>query len=172
MISAQFPATIPAVFVPAINPAGRIADREPMKAREDGFTLVELLVVVLILGLLAALSIPSFINQTGKASDAEAKNNLQVSQRAMETYFLDHDTYATANMNAASDPDSLLALESTLEDPPKPWISAQTASSYTIRVTSTSKSPVTYRLRHRSNGEVVRRCTPASTGGCSAVGTW
>ena len=79
-----------------------------MRAREDGFSLIELLVVVLVLGALAALAFPSFVNQKGKANDTEAKNNLQVTQRAMETYFLDHDTYATANMNASSDPDSLL----------------------------------------------------------------
>jgi type IV pilus assembly protein PilA len=143
-----------------------------MKSREDGFTLVELLVVVLVLGILAAIAIPSFINQAGKASDAHAKNNLHVAQRAMETYFLDHNTYATANMNASSDPDSLLALEPTLAETPTPWISNQTATAYTIRATSTSKLPVTFRLRHRSNGQTVRTCAPVSTGGCSSGGTW
>jgi type IV pilus assembly protein PilA len=143
-----------------------------MKSREDGFTLVELLVVVLILGLLAAIAIPSFVNQRDKATDGKAKVNLQVAQRAMETYFLDHNTYATANMNAPSDPDSLLALEPTLTDAPVPWISNQTLNAYTIRVNSSSHAPVTFRLRHRSNGQTVRTCVPASTGGCSASGTW
>jgi type IV pilus assembly protein PilA len=143
-----------------------------MRGREDGFTLIELLVVVLILGLLAAIAIPSFIGQRGKANDAEAKNNLQVAQRAMETYYLDHNTYATANMNVSSDPDSLVAVEPTLDDPPKPWISRQAAASYTIRALSESSTPVEFRLRHRTNGQVVRTCTPASTGGCSATGTW
>jgi prepilin-type N-terminal cleavage/methylation domain-containing protein len=143
-----------------------------MRAREEGFSLIELLVVVLILGALAALAFPSFINQKGKANDAEAKNNLQVTQRAMETYYLDHDTYATANMNAASDPDSLLAIEETLVDSPTPWISAQNASSYTIRVISISNPSVTFTLRHRSNGQIERTCSPTSTGGCNSSGTW
>ena len=143
-----------------------------MKAREDGFTLIELLVVILVLAILAALAIPSFINQTGKANDATAKNNIRVAQRAMETYFLDHNTYADANMNAASDPDSLIALEPTLEDPPKPSITAQNTDSYTLRVISTAHTPVTFNLRHRSNGEIDRTCSPASTGGCSSTGDW
>jgi prepilin-type N-terminal cleavage/methylation domain-containing protein len=143
-----------------------------MKAREDGFSLIELLVVVLILGGLAALAFPSFINQKGKASDAKAKNNIQVAQRAMETYYLDHDTYATANMNGGSDPDSLITLEETLKETPTPSIDAQTQSSYTLRVISGPEAPVTFTLRHRSNGQVERTCTPASTGGCSSAGDW
>ena len=40
---------------------------------QAGFSLVELLVVMLILGLLAAIAIPSFLNQIDKADDADAK---------------------------------------------------------------------------------------------------
>jgi type IV pilus assembly protein PilA len=143
-----------------------------MKAREDGFTLIELLVVVLILGLLAALALPSFIGQKNKANDAQAKTNLEVAQRTIETYYTDHETYASANMNASSDPDSLLALEPTLADPPSPEITAQGSDTYTLRVVSSSSTPVTFRLRRRSNGQTERTCSPASTGGCASDGTW
>jgi len=40
---------------------------------ESGFTLVELLVVMLILGLLAAIAIPAFFNQRDKATDARCR---------------------------------------------------------------------------------------------------
>ena len=53
---------------------------------ESGFTLVELLVVMLILGLLAAIAIPSFFNQRDKARDADAKTQVRTAQTAMETY--------------------------------------------------------------------------------------
>jgi len=141
-------------------------------AHEDGFTLIELLVVVLVLAILAALAIPSFIGQRGKASDAQAKSNVLTTQRAMETYFTDHESYANANMNPTSDPDSLLRLEPTLAESPSPTIVAQNNSSYTLEVVSNSQPPVTFRLRRRATGETVRTCTPESTGGCPADGNW
>ena len=57
---------------------------------ESGFTLVELLVVMLILGLLASIAIPAFFNQRVKAQDAEAKSTLKTAQTALETYATDH----------------------------------------------------------------------------------
>src|SRR5215208_1193725 len=56
---------------------------------ESGFTLVELLVVMLIIGLLAAIAIPAFFNQRDKARDAEAKSAVKTAQTAMETYATD-----------------------------------------------------------------------------------
>ena len=58
---------------------------------ESGFALVELLVVMLILGLLAAIAIPSFFNQRDKARDADAKSSVRTAQTAIETYATDHN---------------------------------------------------------------------------------
>ena len=80
---------------------------------ESGFTLVELLVVMLILGLLAAIAIPAFFNQREKAQDSDAKASARSMQTAMETYATDHGgEYTDADL------DALIAIEPTIADAP------------------------------------------------------
>src|SRR5919197_4113636 len=85
--------------------------RQRMAQEESGFTLVELLVVMLILGILAAIAIPAFFNQRNKATDSQAKTSARTAETAIETYATDHAGKYTGATAAG-----LKAIEETLND--------------------------------------------------------
>lgn len=67
--------------------------REEMKTKRSnkGFTLVEILIVVVILGILAAIVIPQFSQASSEARDASVKSNLQMVRSQVELYKIQHN---------------------------------------------------------------------------------
>lgn len=62
----------------------------PSRTGNRGFTLVEVLVVVAVIGILAALAIPAFSRATGKADSARCAGNLRQLGVALQLYLADH----------------------------------------------------------------------------------
>jgi type IV pilus assembly protein PilA len=66
------------------------------KQSEKGFTLVELLVVIIIIGILAAIALPNFLNQSAKAKQTESKTIIGSANRQQTFYRGNGATFATS----------------------------------------------------------------------------
>jgi type IV pilus assembly protein PilA len=60
-----------------------------------GFTLIELMIVVAIIGILAAIAIPNFIKFQARSKQSEAKTNLKALYTAERSYYQEKDTYSS-----------------------------------------------------------------------------
>ncbi len=68
-----------------------------MKKLAKGFTLVELMIVVAIIGILSAVAIPNFMRFQAKSRQSEAKTNLKGFHTSMVSYFAEKNKYPTAD---------------------------------------------------------------------------
>ncbi len=136
-------------------------------ADQKGFTLIEMLVVVLIIGILAATAIPTMLNQRYKGQDAAAKSWARTASTAEETYFTNAQAYTNTLAN-------LTSVEPALSNYPDPSqtptlsVSGSPANSFTITVKS--KSGTTYTLTRSATGSLTRTCSVPGgqyVGGCT-----
>lgn len=81
-----------------------------MTDRKNAFTLIELLIVVAIIGILAAIAVPNFLNAQMRAKLAKVQGDFSAIGTAQEMYHLDHNNYAPAfKLTALTSPVSYMS---------------------------------------------------------------
>jgi type IV pilus assembly protein PilA len=108
---------------------------------QRGFTLIELMVTVSIIGVLATIAVPQFISNRGRALDTRAKTDLRNVAVAEEAYYADFERYVECDQS------NCLTLLPAIQGLPSPGVilqitlSSPTATSFigTSRHTSSTK---------------------------------
>ena len=122
--------------------------------------------VILIIGILAAIAIPAFLSQTGKANDAAAKTQVGTLQTTLQAYATEHGSYEGGSLP------ELQKIEPTLKDTSTATASVVEAKAEVYEVASTAKGTGNVYKIKNEKGTISRKCTTVSTGSCPALGTW
>jgi type IV pilus assembly protein PilA len=145
---------------------------------EVGFTMAEVLVVILITGLLAAFAIPSFLGQRSRSSDNSSKVQARAAAAAMESYAQDNlGSYEGATGSILNSYDSSVPATTVVT-------TTGNCDGYTVcYIVKTPPNPATgtsFQILRWKDGTFVSDCdTDASTtgnqhgkGGCPDDGDW
>ncbi|MCP5019060.1 MAG: type IV pilin protein [Ketobacter sp.] len=104
-----------------------------------GFTLVELMIVIAVVGIIATIAYPSYNDSVKKSRRADAKGALMGFSQAMERHFTDNNSYlGAASGGANTGAPTIFPTQAPLDSSAKFYdltIEAATASSYTLRAT-------------------------------------
>jgi len=120
------------------------------------------MVVILIIGILAAIALPAFLNQRTKAQDVSAKTAVRNARTTLETFHTDRQTYDT-------DAAALQDLEPALLDAPNLAVTG-TDTTFTVSVDSrATDGGGTFSIVLDAAGNVTRLCTNQGRGGCRAT---
>ena len=133
---------------------------------ERGFTLVEVLTVVLIIPILAGIAIPQFLSQREKAMDPQAKSAVRNAVSAIEAFYAESGSYTGASNSA------LRTIEPSLNEVSDANLTV--VGNGTVGYALSVKQPQTQNVFTitKVNGVSTRTCTMKGRAGCPDDGYW
>lgn len=145
--------------------------RSRLVSSESGFTLLELLAVVVIIGILAAIALTMFTSQKQKGEDADAKSNASELVAAVDRCYVEASDFRDCDGQGAGDqlPNTGLPIGTATGQ-----VSVTTATLVSFKVTALSTAGHHFFVDQGADGRQVRTCDAgaSSDGGGCASGSW
>jgi len=138
--------------------------RKRLDRKDEGFTLIELMVVVLIIAILLAIAIPTFLGARSRAQNRSAESNLRNALTAEKTGYTDAQTYDAASVVQSVEPSLIFSATA-----PTTWAAND------IQVTPSTNSNGVCLVDKSASGNyygIFDVATVDSSGGFQSVGTF
>ncbi|MCW3034418.1 MAG: type pilus assembly protein PilA [Solirubrobacteraceae bacterium] len=153
--------------------AGSTPGLPPRERAQDGYSLIELLVVCLMIGALCAIAIPQFLSQSAKAKDVSAKELLHGAQVTAEAIGAENDgSYESVTTTELNRIEPAIAIEKSESHA---YVTTTTHSPREYSVTAKATDGTELTLSRNTAGEVGRSCrSPKNVKSCSQgeTGSW
>jgi len=120
---------------------------------EQGFTIIEILIVILILGILATIAVPAFLGEQEKGFDTDAQSNTRTVVVSVESCFTETRSYETCDtLEELEEADARPGVELTDTSAQKKGAVAVIATDESYTVTGYSKSDNTFVIAKAADG--------------------
>jgi type IV pilus assembly protein PilA len=146
------------------------------RKHDEGFTLIELMVVVMIIAVLLAIAIPTFLGSQNKAKDRAAQSSLRNALTAAKTIYTDGSDYKLADTVALKAGEPSLSFVTTASTDAKTvsLVATATATTSIFYAASKSASGTCYMIKDdvtltTGTGTTYSKGTPASCDGATAA---
>jgi type IV pilus assembly protein PilE len=149
-----------------LSNSGRAA---PLCRRHAGFTLIELMITVAVIGILAAIALPSYTDYVIRGKLVDATNGLAALRARMEQHYQDDRSYLTVNTTTPCDSTQLTRLATSNFSFSCPTL---TATTYVLRATGTSTQLTSFSYTVDQDGAMVTTGLPANWGTAPISGCW